>query len=184
MCEQTYVGCPQCYRRSDSGEVFQYEYVTETVKYECDEDGEINRQAEPNYGEDHQYEHAGYMCECGWQGQSLDHECSDDACECDECDPDAAYTEGDEPEELVMLVRGIRCPYSEPEQDWPVEIARLFESRDTWCIAVPRWRGSEIFNDFLGVHGRLDVTIAFEPNAAAERLAYDYDHNERKVLTA
>lgn len=183
MCEQMYIGCPQCARRADSGEVFQYEYVTETVKYECDEDGDVNHDTEPHYGEDHQYESGGYVCECGWQGQSLA-ESTDEACECDECNPDAAYEEGDEPDEFVMLVRGIRAPHYEPEPDCPVEVARLFESRDIWCIAVPRWRGSEIFNDFMCNNVRVDVTIAFEPSPAAERLAYEYDHDERKVLTA
>lgn len=183
MCERTYVGCPQCYRRADSGEVFQYEYVTETVRYDCNSDGEVNHNIEADYCEDHQIESGGYGCECGWRGESLDYECSDGACECGECDPDDAYSEGDEPEELVMLVRYC-AKHCEPEPDWPIEVARLFESRDIWCIAVPRWRGSEIFNDFLSVHAQLDVTIAFEPNPAAERLAYQYDHDERKVLTA
>jgi hypothetical protein len=179
MCLDTYVGCPNC-REPAAGEVREIQLQTESIAYHLDHQGDANYGHEPEYSEELHAESDGYKClSCGWQGTSLDDECVSEICECEECNPEAAQEEGDEPEQEVFLqLSGRHSP--EVTAETPPEIRFLAEDACRWCLVIPRWRGVELLAEHPGVEVVLNPTVSVSDDARV----FTYDHDNRKVVNA
>lgn len=181
MCLEEYVGCPDCFRAADSGEVFSITYQTEAIHYFLDTDGCTSYDNEPDYQESSiQSEDDGYGCDCGWRGHSLATDCVREDCECDECNPDAAEEEGEEPEQEVILHLAHNFP-PEVDKDTPPEIRFLAKDAFTWYLAIPRWRGAELSEDY-GTEVRVTLNPPF--SVSDEARVFTYDHDNREVVSA
>jgi hypothetical protein len=182
MCDEAYVGCPHCGQPADE-QMRAVTFQTETVRYHLDVDGDVTYDHEPDYGEDHDTQNDGYCClACGWSGHSLNDECVSESCECEECDPDAAEHEGDDPDQEVFLVLARpECALNLDPEDCPPELRFLAKDAARWFVPAPRWRGAELLDE----HGH-DIRVLLNPpfEATDEQRPFTYDDEDRKVVTS
>jgi hypothetical protein len=183
MCVEAYVGCPQCYRAADSGEVYEIRYQTETIHYYLDADGDTDYNQEPGYQEDLNAEDDGYGCECGWRGHQLDPECIREDCECSECvEPDYNEVEVEVADEDAYVTL---CRPPSNLDELPLELRVLAEDRCVWVAVMPRWRSAELFADWSHL-----INVEYEPSySVPETLARELmptypAYDDREVCTA
>lgn len=148
MCVQTYIACGGCNARAaDSVREVTIRYYSERSWESLDEDGDATGDTEydengPDYSDQSE---SHYECqECGWTGDNLDPECSDDYCECPECRPEIDnYEDGDA---IVVLerMRDYRVPN---DPDWPLEVQRLVTDRTIHMVPMRRERAAEIADE-------------------------------------
>jgi len=148
MCERTYVGCPTCYANHEN--LRQRELSTELIQYHLDSDGDVTHDIEPDYSEgaiDSSYD--GYECQsCGWYGGEIDHELSEDDCECDECVEPDVEEEGSDPDRIIAIVRNFDRKFP-IDPNWPRELVQLASDRTINFLPLPRWRATEIHDEHL-----------------------------------
>lgn len=153
MCERTFVGCPRCSEPADSGSVVQRELATELIRYPLDDEGEVDRNAEPNYEAGHvAVSHDGYECQaCGWAGCDLEQKCRREDCECDECEEPDPEDAGADPDRIVVLRRTCDQPFDVEKvfgESIP-EFTKLWADRATYFLPLPRWRAAELYREYL-----------------------------------
>jgi hypothetical protein len=178
MCERTYVGCPSCYVNYEYIRV--REYQTEVIKYHVDSDGDITHDHEPDYDGCSDTQNDGYECTgCGWAGGELDHELSEEDCECDECCEPDITEEGPDPDRIIAIVRNFDRKI-DIEPNWPHELVRLATDRTIHFLPLPRWRATEINSDLQDPEfpepGDELFHFDFEEisESVIEKLMYDY----------
>lgn len=182
MCELTFVGCPSCNARATDMTYFDTEYVTNY--WAIDEDGDRQDIQDNEYSDGGE---SGFKCDCGWTGSELDDECSDDYCECRECvEPDPSE-EGDDPDEIVCLIRrndSCRIDLSEyfPADDVPAELRILLTDRTIHKLPMPRWRSTELWNEHLS-DGAFQIAVDFEPppDRLVQALMLNYEETEAHI---
>jgi hypothetical protein len=152
MCEREFVGCPHCSEPADSGSVVQRELATELIRYPLDDEGEVNRDSEPDYQGNVDVADDGYECvACGWCGSSLDEDCIPAECGCDECEEPEPDDAGPDPDRIVVLRRtcdqrfDVEKVFGEPVP----EFMQLWESRARHFQPLPRWRAAELYREYL-----------------------------------
>jgi hypothetical protein len=152
MCERAFVGCPHCSEPADSGSLVQRELATELIRYTLDDDGEVDRNAEPDYQGNVDVTDDGYECQaCGWSGSSLDEDCTTEDCDCDDCvepDPEDA---GADPDRIVVLRRTCDQPFDVEKifGEAIPEFSKLWADRATYFLPLPRWRAAELYREYL-----------------------------------
>lgn len=152
MCERTFIGCPNCSEPADGGSVLQRELATELIRYSLDDEGEVDRNVEPDYQGNVDVTDDGYECQaCGWSGSALNEECIGDDCDCDECEEPDPADEGADPDRIVVLRRTTDMFFDAKliYEDLPPEILRLWENRATFFQPLPRWRAAEIYRQYV-----------------------------------
>lgn len=182
MCEQEYVGCPECERAADSGDLYQIAYQRETIHYFLDDDGCISHDREPRYQEDLDSDDDGYGCECGWRGQSLAHDLSREDCECAECVPPEFDEVDDEDADEDAFVRLHTFPTD--ISDLPLELQILAKDRCAWVALMPRWRSAELYAEWSNL-----ISVDYEPRSVCESEARELmptypSFDDREVCTA
>jgi hypothetical protein len=145
MCERTYTGCPHCSAPAADNISFM-ESRSEEVAYSVADDGQPRFEEEAAYG-DIETSETWFRCNsCGWTGPHLDDDCSEDECDCRECDPEAAIVEPSEPDSLVLLKR------TDHNQKYdtsglPEELKRLLGDRTLTAIPCRAERAGKLYEE-------------------------------------
>lgn len=165
MCQMTYVGCERCGARTDSMTWYTEQTVIEHAR--LDEDGDHQDYEEPVYADPHD---SGFKCEtCGHLSNALDTECSDEECECSECDPETAVREPEDGDAIVLLRRTHHDNRPSLDEALP-EVVKLFSDRAITVIPIRAERAAEIFDD-LPLNVRVDTETFVPPHLQPEEAA-------------
>jgi len=165
MCEREYVACGQCSTPADELTYSERIVNAETCTYSVDDDGEVRHDTAdyPGDMETISTEDGHFECpNCGWCGTDLDYSCVSDDCECDECMPPEPDDEGDDPDEIVWLVRTNDSRRFDLHDTSPPELRRLLrDDRTIDRLPMPRWRAVELWTQHIEPVGAWPLEVDF-----------------------
>lgn len=176
MCERTYVACDCCGARAEE----EVQFYTETTTREyatLDGDGDPAEWTETVPGAPTE---TGYYCNACEREVDLDHEHSEEDCDCRECDPNTAAQEYEDPDELVLLTR--RTLELPPlfRSYAPAEVRFLFTDRALTSIPIRAERLAEIVDEARKFYCYPDLTtpvpadlLPLEVQVAKSDIDYD-----------
>lgn len=167
MCEQVYVGCPNCNANTEDITLYEERGVTETASLNVE--GEIaDYNGDSEYGDVYE---SYYVCNaCGDRFGSLDQECTAEECECCECQPEMHVEEPEDDDKLVSLYRVNFFSSREVDADAPEEARKL--NRDLCVVRLPVTAGrlAEISDEIEEYGIAYDLETTVRPHQMANAL--------------